>query len=810
MMKFQWAMSVAILFGVAGALPGQELSVAPGDIALVGSRAQQRLLVLNRFADGTHADVTGESEYESLDPKIASVSKFGVVQPRADGSARIVARHDGVETQVRITVSGADDERPIDFRTEVIGALNRGGCNSGACHGSPQGKNGFRLSLRGFDPDLGARFLTRDAFGRRIDRLRPAESLVLRKATGELPHDGGLRFHRTDAAYEVLRRWIAEGARDNKNPPRLERLEVIPSYGKLHTSSRRQRLIVRACFRDGTKRDVTDLAVFSSPDQASATVSRNGIVEFRRTAEAAILVRYLDRIETARLAYVEHDPNFAFTAPSAENYVDELVFAKQRELQLRPAEIASDAIFLRRVHLDVIGAIPSPEEASDFLVSADPQKRRKLIDRLLEREEYAQFWAMKWADVMRGNRDAISERGVHNLHRYLVRSFSSDRPFDELAREIVTSTGNTIHRPAANFYRVSRTPTDTAESFSQLFLGVRIQCAKCHNHPYESITQRDYYGLAASFARVRRKGQRFGLDDEVIYLAPDGEVTMPGVKANVAPTAFGSPLTTPDASADRRAALADWLATPENRYFTHSTVNRIWRHLMGRGIVEPVDDFRDSNPPTNPRLLDALAGDFVEHGYRFKPVIRSILNSRTYQLAGHVESEQSPRGGDGTKYFTQAVVRILEAEQIIDAISMATGIDEKFPGYPAGTKAIGLAEGGIEHKFLQAFGKPVRDVACDCARETEPTLNQVMHLINNPTMLDKIDSPKSRLARWSKAGLTADATVELLYLATLTRWPTSDEQRLAARYVAESDDPTSGLRDLQHALINSNEFLLRH
>ena len=436
-------------------------------------------------------------------------------------------------------------------------------------------------------------------------------------------------------------------------------------------------------------------------------------------------------------------------------------------------------------------------------------RRRKLIDELLERKEYAYFWAMKWADVMRGNRQTVSVRGVHSLHRYLVRQFAEDRPFDEFAREVLTSKGNTLHEPAANFFRIASSPELAAESMSQLFLGVRIQCAKCHNHPYESITQNDYYGLAAFFARVQRKRFGFGRDDEVIYLGPEGEVKHPATGEVQQPVAFGRPAGDLGPDDDLRERVADWLVEPDNPYFAKSTANRVWYHLFGRGIVEPVDDFRDSNPAANPELLDALARDFARGGYRVKSLIRTIVNSSAYQLSAE-SGARAVESADAERYFTRALVRMHSAEQILDAISAATGVPERFIGYPLGVRAIELAEGDVDHHFLKAFSRPIRDATCDCARETEPSLKEIVHLLNNPSVLAKLDSPRSRLARWASEKKDVEALLELVYLATVSRFPTAAEREVARRHAATVGDTKAAMKDLQHALMNSNEFLLRH
>lgn len=714
------------------------------------------------------------------------------------------------------TSTHAGELRPVDFRTDVISALSRAGCNQGACHGSPNGKNGFRLSLRGYDPDIDIHTLTRGELGRRVDRQRPENSLFLLKATGNVPHQGGVRFKPGEPAYETLKRWVAEGCKDG-GPADLIKLEVVPEFARLQDANRTKQITVRAHFKSGEIRDVTDLTVFSVNTAGAANVSPTGLVEFKRTGEASILVRYLDQIRSAQLQYVERDAAFSFRSPPIANDIDKFVFAKQKDLQLNPMPVAGDEVFLRRVYLDTIGVLPTAAEARAFLDSKDKQKRAKLIDALLERDEYAAYWALKWADVLRGSPTTISERGVHSFHRYLVKTIADDKPMDQFARELLMGLGNTLHKPAANFYRVSRTPDETAEAFAQLFLGVRVQCAKCHNHPFESITQNDYYGLAAYFAQVQLKGAKFGLDDEIVYLQPGREVQHPTTRKNQDPVAFGFSSGKLAPEDDRREKLADWLTRADNRYFAPALVNRVWYHLLGRGIVEPVDDFRDTNPPSNPELLDALAKDFVKHGYRMKPLIRSILNSNTYQLASTASganasgsSKQSPKSADPDRYFTKASIRMLAAEQILDAISSATGIAEPFKGYPLGTRALELAEGGVNHPFLQAFSKPVRDVSCECAREDDPSLPQMLHLLNNKGMLNKVHSPNSLLAKALREKKDDRTVIEEVYLATLSRRPTSGEIAIAVKHIASVGDRARALQDVQYALFNLGEFLLRH
>ncbi len=811
--------------GFASALRAAEpavaqLQVAPAKFTLSSSRSRQQLLVTGQFADADpreEADLTRTATFESLVPSVALVTATGVVVPNGFGTAQIVVRYAGREARAEVQVAGIADPDPIDFETEVVAALSRAGCNSGACHGSPKGKDGFRLSLRGFDPALDYTSLVREASERRTNPFAPDDSLILQKGLARIGHKGGVRFGTTDSTYQVLRTWIAQGCppsvstgKTGAETRQLALLEILPTRRRLAASHPRQQLSARAHFRDGTTRDVSHLAVFTSSDTAAATVTPDGFVEFRSTAATTIQDRYLDQIVGAELTYVDRDPEFVFASPPAANFIDTHVFARQRDLQLLPAQMATDAIFLRRVYLDAIGTLPTAEEARRFLDSPEPDKRAKLIDELLAREEFAWFWALKWADVMRGSDVTISRRGVHSFHRYLVKLFREDLPFDQFAKESLTGLGNTLNQPAANFHRIARTPEDAAEATAQLFLGVRIQCAKCHNHPFEALTQDDYYGLAAYFARVKFKGQQFGLDDEIVYLERSGEVRHPTRNVNMVPVAFGEQSVDSDPDHDRRAMLAEWLTRKDNPYFARATVNRVWFHLFQQGIVEPVDDFRNTNPPSNRELLDALADEFVNGGYHVKPIVRAILNSNTYQLDSKPPAKQSPKAASPDRYFTHSGIHMLSAEQALDAISSATGVPAAFPGFPPGTRAIELAEGSVDHPFLQAFSKPVRDAICECAREDEPSLNQVLHLVNNAQILGDISSRQSHVSQLMAAGLTDEKILEAIFLSTLSRRPTPREQQLLTETLSQATDRQTAFHDMQHALLLSNEFLLRH
>lgn len=785
-----------------------DVTIAPSEFTLNGPRSQVQLLVSEQTKT-VGSDITRTAKYQSSDAKVAEVSAAGIVTPRRDGTATITAITAAGSATTTITVINFTAPTAIDYRTDVMAALSRAGCSQGACHGSPQGKGGFRLSLRGFDAVGDLQTLVREGSSRRTNPFEPEQSLILKKGTGRVPHQGGVRFQPTDTAYRVLRDWIAAGCPDSTAPRQLVSLEVLPGSRHLASGSKTQQLVALAKFADGSVVDVTGEAVFTVPLDPAVSVTANGLVEFTATAEANVLVRYLEQVRSVQLTYVEQDNEYQFQGPTPTNLVDEQIFSKQKLLQLQPAAVCTDEAFVRRVYLDVLGILPSPEEAKRFLDSPAADKRDKLIDELLDRDEFATNWALKWADVMRGNRTTISLRGVHGLHRYLITQFAEDRPLTELARDILTARGNTFENPAASFYRVARTPDEAAESFGQLFLGVRIGCAKCHNHPFEALTQGDYYGLAAFFSRVKLKGKQFGLDDEVVYLQRNGEVQHPLTRKNLEPVAFGYTPEKVGPDEDRRAPLAAWLTAPDNRYFARSIVNRLWYHLLGRGIVEPVDDFRDTNPPSHPELLDSLAAEFVKNEFKIKPVIKLIVRSKTYQLAA-AAPPQGQHAAAAARYFTHAHVRMITAEQLLDAISSAVGVPDDYPGYPAGTRAGELAEGAVENHFLMATSRPVRDAACDCAREEDADLAGAIHLLNNPNLVKRIASPKSRLGLALTAKKSIPEIIEQLYLATLSRRPTDRERKVAETYAQDQADIAAGLQDLQHALLNGSEFLLRH
>ncbi len=714
---------------------------------------------------------------------------------------------------------------PVSFRNEVMAVLSRGGCNQGACHGNQNGKNGFKLSLRGQDADFDLDALTRDTLGRRTDRLHPADSLVLSKATSSVPHEGGPRFDRASLEYRLLFRWIAEGARpDSPDAPVLRRLDVTPREQVLVEPADSVSLNVRAVFSDGSVRDVTRLAVFETSNLI-VRVDAEGMARRQDRGETTILVRYLDRQAAVQLAFVPARPGFAWPETPESNYIDHHVLAKLRTLRMAPSALAPDAVFLRRVYLDTLGILPTPEETRTFLADTHPDKRARRIDALLQRPEFADFWSLKWSDLLHCEEKTLDRKGVQVFHDWIRRSIADGKPLNEFARELVAGRGSTYSQPAANWYRALRDPQARAESCAQVFLGIRMQCARCHNHPFDRWTQTDYHSLSAFFGRVQYRilenNRRDRLDkhefdgEQVVWMDRAGEIKHPRSGEVLRPLFLGAETPAFAPESDRLLALADWIASPDNPFFARAQANRVWYHLLGRGLVEPNDDFRASNPPVNGPLLDALARDLAAHRFDLRSLVRTILNSRTYQLSA-VPNESN---GDDEANFARALVRPLQAEQLLDALAQVTGVAPDFPGYPAGTRAGQLPGVGGNRgrrrqasdgeKFLTSFGKPIRLLSCECERSEDTTLARAFQLITGPLVNQILSDADNRIGRLLQAGKTDAEIIEECYLAALCRPPSPQERQRAREMIERSKDRRAALEDLVWGLVNAKEFLLR-
>ena len=781
------------------------LTLLPGNFTLQGKRARQQLIVTGKFGSINIRDLTNSAKLTSSDPSVAKITG-SIVTPVGNGQAVILASIGKLTVAANVTVSKFDQPAPVSFKNELLPALSKAGCNAGACHGSPSGKAGFRLSLRAFDPTIDLLTLRKEFYGRRANIMNPDSSLMLKKPLMEIGHGGGRRIKKGDAIHRVMRGWIAEGQKiDLQTAPRVVRIEVVPNKRILRDHADRQQLFILAYYSDGTVRDVTALTVFTSSNESVGSVDGSGLVEKTGRGETAILARYLDMMETSHITFLEKVPGFAWNNPPENNFVDKLAFAKLKQLQILPSELCTDSEFLRRAYLDTTGRLPRIKETQAFLSDKDPKKRSKLIDKLLGSADFAAFWTMKWADILRSNSKKMNGTGVHKFRQWIYNSVNQDQPLDKFVLQLLTASGSAYENPAVHYWRASRDANDATETTAQLFLGIRIQCAKCHNHPFERWSQDNYYGIAAAFTRIGRKK---GVDptDEIIFVKSSGEIKQPRTGQTMKVHLLLKGDVDVPANQDRRVVFAKWLTAADNPFFAKASVNRIWGHLMGRGIVEPVDDFRDSNPPSNEVLLNELAKQFVKNKFSRKWAVKTIMNSRLYQLS----SRKNKFNADDEIYASHANTRLLGAEQLLDAICAVTDVPEKFKGMPVGTRTVELVEPPANHYFLKIFGQPQREMACGCERSNESNLSQALQMINGPVVHNKLRDANGRIAKMIAAKKTDSDIITTLYLAALSRKPVAEEMAAAKKHIANSKKRREALEDVGWAILNSKEFLFQH
>ncbi len=712
---------------------------------------------------------------------------------------------------VLLACDSATAGESVSFRREVVPTLTKLGCNAGACHGTPSGKNGFRLSLRGYDPVSDHQSLTREYAGRRIDRLNPAASLVIAKGSGGSAHEGGKRFDVGDTHFKILEQWTADGATDDQATT-VEQLVITPTRMLLGGPNAAKPLRVAAKFASGPVVDVTDLVRFSTTDDAVARVSAGGVVRKQGRGEATIVAEYMGVMATTTITVAEPSPDFRWSNPAPNNFIDAHVFAKLKELQIEPSGLCTDEEFVRRAHLDVIGRLPTADRVRAFLTDPTPAKRAVLVDELLSRAEFADWWGQKWADRLGVNQRFVGKIGAGKYHGWIRQQMAGNVPEDVFVRSILTASGGNYSNPPAGFYRRLRDPMLRAEEVSQLFLGVRVGCAKCHNHPGERWTQDDYYGLAAFFTQVAYRDGPFFVQlydkEETVLATRSGTLTHPRTGRSAEPKLLGAAKPVLTSGTDRRDVFAQWLTAPENPFFAKAAANRIWFHLFGRGLVDPVDDFRISNPASHPELLTTLAAEFVRSKFDRKQLIRTVMNSRTYQLS----SATTPLNSDDGRFHSHAAVRRLGAEQLLDAIADACGVPPKFPGLPHGVSAVSLPDGEYKHPFLEAFGRPARAMACECEREADTTLSQALHLSGGKSFESMIRHKDGRVAKLLAGQRTDPEIVEELFLTTLGRVPTAAERATVLKRLPASaaDQRRVAVENLLHALLNHPEFVFQH
>ena len=799
------ALSVLMLTSVALAdAPTASIRVYPQDVHLTTIRDRQLMIVQAVQPDGITRDVTKEAKL-TLSGNVARL-EGSTLHGAADGAAELTVEYAGHMVKVPVKVERWNEDPPISFKLDVMPVFMKSGCNTGSCHGAARGKDGFRLSLFGFDPDGDYHRLTREIATRRINLAAPKQSLLVEKGAGVVPHTGGKRFSEGDELYNTILRWLeANAPQDQGELPTVDRVEIYPENAVLNGAGTTQQISVRAFYSDGTDRDVTSLAYFSSNNENSAEISQQGMVTASNPGEAFLMARFETHTVGTHFIILPKDQQFAWSNPPENNYVDTHVYAKLRKLRINPSQLSSDEQFLRRVTLDITGKMPTLEEYQAFLTSTEPNKRELLVDDLLNRKEFVEIWVMKWAELLQiRSSQQVSYKSMLLYYNWLEQQIASETPVDQMVQNLLGSSGGTFANPATNYYQNETDTLKVSENVAQVFMGMRIQCAQCHNHPFDRWTMDDYYSFAAFFSQIGRKRAE-DPRELIVYNRRSGEVRHPVTKQNMAPKFLGGAV--PDVKGkDRRVVMANWLASKENPYFAPNLANIVWAHFFGRGIIDEVDDVRVSNPASNPELLAALADKFTEYNYDFKRLVRDICLSRTYQL----DTQTNETNERDTKNFSHAPLRRLRAEVLLDVISQVTDTKNKFRGLPSGARAVQIADGNTSTYFLTTFGRATRETVCSCEVKMEPNLSQALHLLNGTTLHGKISSGK--VVANSLASGSPDKVIEELYIRCLCRRPTEQEMQNLLQLVKERGEgqAQAALEDVFWAVMNSREFLFNH
>ncbi|CAN5404557.1 DUF1549 domain-containing protein [soil metagenome] len=783
-----------------------KLAVYPPEIRLESKRDRQSVVVQLTEANGLTRDVTATAQYTLADAKLAK-RDGAMFTPLADGATELTVTHAGQTVKVPVTVTKAAEERPVSFKLDVMPVFLRSGCNSGACHGAARGKDGFRLSLFGFDPDGDYHRLTRELNGRRINLALPRESLLLEKNTGAVPHTGGKKFGEKDEYYATLMRWLeADVPQDAATVAQPVSMEIFPPGAVLDGKGETQKLTVRAKYSDGTDRDVTTLALFLTSNETAAKIDADGTVTAGERGEAYVMARF--HTFTIGIPVITLPKGLAFNWPATaeKNYIDTLVNAKLKTLRIEPSAVCDDITFVRRVYIDVVGKLPTTDETARFLASGLPNKRELLVDELLDRKEFSELWVLKWADLLqlRSSND-VPKKAILQYHTWLQDKIARNVPTNEWVKELLAANGSTFKVPAANYFQLERDILKVSENAAQVFMGMRVQCAQCHNHPFDRWTMNDYYGFAAFFSQIGRK-QTEDAKEIVVFNTGNGEVRHPVTGQPMKPKFLGGD--TPDlAGRDRRLVMAEWLTSPENPYFARNLGNIVWSHFLGQGIVSPVDDVRISNPASNKPLQDELGKRFVDYKYDFKKLVRDICNSATYQRS----TLPNASNASDTRNFARAAVRRIRAETMLDCISEVTDSKNKFTGLPLGSRAVQIADGLTSNYFLNTFGRPMRETVCSCEVRLEPTLSQSLHLMNGDTVGPKIRDGKL-IDTWLKEKKTPEQMIEFMYQRALCRPPTPKEVTTLSAMVhaAKPEEKAKVLEDVFWSVLNSREFMFNH
>jgi hypothetical protein len=783
-----------------------KVEVSPPEINLSTVQDRQSIVVQAIYADGITRDVTAQATITPANPALIR-RDAATIYPTADGKTTLAVAFGGQSVNVPVEVTRAKEDPPLSFRLDVMPVFMRSGCNTGSCHGAARGKDGFRLSLFGFDPEGDHFRLTHELSGRRVNLAVPADSTVIEKSIGAVQHTGGKRFEKNSELYQTLHRWIASGVPndDVAKLPTVVAVELYPKNGVLDGEKSTQQMTVRAKYSDNSDRDVTKLCVFLTNNETSAAVTPDGLVTAGARGEAFVMARFSTFTVGSQFIVLPKGLKFEYPKEAEGNYIDALVAAKLKKLRIAPSGICTDEVFLRRVCLDVVGVPPTVEEYNRFMSSTAPDKRAKLVDELLGRKEFAEIWVNKWAELLqiRSVPNQISYKAMFLYYNWLVERLSKNMPMDEMVQELLGANGGTFKNPATNFYQGTTDTLNLTENVAQVFMGMRVQCAQCHNHPFDRWTQNDYYGFAAFFGQIGRK-QGEDYRETIVFNSGGGEVKHPVRGEAMKPKFLGGEI--PDvAGKDRRVILAKWLASPQNPWFAASFANRVWAHFNGVGIVEPIDDFRVSNPATNPELLEELGKRFTASKYDLKGIVRDICNSRTYQRA----SQRNDSNSTDERNFSHALLRRIKAENLLDTMTFVTETKDKFQGLPIGSRAVQLADGNSSTYFLTTFGRATRETPCSCEVKMEPTLSQALHLLNGDTSNAKIQQGGVAKRLLDSKKPPTELITEL-YLRCLTRKPTKEELDKLLPTMAEGTNKQQALEDIFWALLNSREFLFNH
>lgn len=782
-----------------------KISVYPPEITLNSDRDFQGFIAVLSRPDGVTVDITEEVDWSVGDKALVEIRETSLF-PLADGQTELVCTYGGQRIAVPVIVNGATVHPPISFTNDVMPVLTRSGCNTGSCHGAARGKDGFNMSLFGFDPQGDYQRITREIGFRRINLALPEESLFMQKAIGSVPHSGGKLFEADSEYYATIIEWLRDGAPNDPAdtpPPIVESVAIYPPQAVIEGEGNGQRFVAVAKYSDGKTRDVTRLAAFSTNNANSAAIDQLGKVTAGVRGEAFVMARF--DTHTVGSQVLTLPAGLTYEAPEITgNYIDQLVGKKLQQLRILPSGLCSDEEFLRRATIDIVGLLPTEEEYAQFINDPAPNKRSELIDRLLERKEFSEIWAMKFAQLlMIKSSPQVSYKSAFLYSQWLTDKFARSVPFDEMVREMLSSSGGTFSTPQTNFYEIERDTLKTAENVAQVFMGIRTQCAQCHNHPFDRWTMDDYYGFAAFFSQIGRK-QGEDYRETIVFNRFGGEVNHPVGGRQMKPKFLGD--IEPDtAGKDRREVFANWLTQPDNPYFATSVANRVWAHFMGSGLVDPVDDIRVSNPASNPELFDTLGKKLAEYKFDFKQLVRDICNSEAYQRS--VTPNESNR--TDTRNYAFAAVRRIPAESMLDCISQVTATKDKFQGLPLGARAVQIADGSTSTYFLTTFGRAPRNTVCDCEASTDPSLSQALHLINGEAVSQKIKQG-GLVAKWIADGKTPEEIIDMMFIRSLGRHATPEEKTDLTTQVSSAANPAQGLEDVFWAILNSREFVFNH